>query len=716
MAKLIPAMSLPTPPSTSHRDKENRLPPGSRISWSQHNQYHSLTNSPPGKQPSRPSGSRTPPPRSILKKSSHVLLPFEDDIESCQRETTPEPSDPLTDLSYLENPVANIVASGSSLRDLIEAYSVLTARLKAAVTGTTDADASWPLFQPLRKNRQAVVDALVRDLGRALVDPGAAEGECKEERVLLPSPKSSPPKRRHGMSAEQVKYARDLCTTCHAVIKMLAVMLTLPAIYRVFTGEFSTYMHRLPTNIPLDEQLDSILTQVLAIPMSDDLPTPNARKTCALSIWLLQNQRLPSEVLWPAKDRIAYALRRGIEGELGKEGKKGSVNDGLKAIHELAIFQPATFLPAFLPLMPSILSNLLAPTLALRTQASHALGGLVIGLISLPVTPITHTMHGRISETVSDFLTAPTSPTKSKLSSPSKDPVIIRTLRTTLQATDPQQAAQGPVWALTVLASLIVLLGSRLYTDLRLSKNITALLSLTMRHKKSSIRGLGCLVWRCFTWVWFQRPFADEDDGEGCEEKSQQTRETYWRVVKSCVDVGAGVATIAALLHDDTNMEDEDATFRRVLEVMKCMIKKGGQTCGEAMDILKNFVTFDPSVESDWTHNKLLPHSLFSALPGVLTAEYKSLVGAVKPIFEQCPQLEDVRALTREEVAKGWLFDELVEIWRKGLAHLELPEDCGTPVEVVDVWQGLISANVSLFQGACISLLWDVTLADTKLS
>jgi hypothetical protein len=33
------------------------------------------------------------------------------------------------------------------------------------------------------------------------------------------------------------------------------------------------------------------------------------------------------------KDRIAYALRRAVEGELGKEGKKESVSDGLKVSH-----------------------------------------------------------------------------------------------------------------------------------------------------------------------------------------------------------------------------------------------------------------------------------------------------------------------------------------------------------------------------------------------
>lgn len=79
-----------------------------------------------------------------------------------------------------------------------------------------------------------------------------------------------------------------------------------------------------------DEELGEILTQLLAIPLAPELPTINARKTCALSIWLIQTQRLPRDVLAPAADRIAAALTRAIEGELGKEGKKGSVSDGLK--------------------------------------------------------------------------------------------------------------------------------------------------------------------------------------------------------------------------------------------------------------------------------------------------------------------------------------------------------------------------------------------------
>lgn len=215
------------------------------------------------------------------------------------------------------------------------------------------------------------------------------------------------------------------------------------------------------------------------------------------------------------------------------------------------------------------------------------------------------------------------------------------------------------------------------------------------------------MVWRCIAWVWFQPTFPSvTENGEEAEdiqesEKKKTFRETYWRVLKSVVDVGAGVATIAALLHDQPDDEDEDSNLKRVVEVMKCMIKKGGQNCSEAMDLLKIFVSFpaEQSSSSEWTHTRLLPPSLFNALPGLLTAEYKNLANAAKSVFDQCPQLEDVRSLTREEVAKTWVFDELVGVWKKGLSYLEMPEECGTPTEVVAVWEGLLRANVIVLQG-----------------
>jgi hypothetical protein len=87
---------------------------------------------------------------------------------------------------------------------------------------------------------------------------------------------------------------------------------------------------RLSLFLLTEKQLGLNLTAALAIPLADGLPTHNSRKTCALAIWLIQAQRLPADVLQPAASGIAYALRRGIDRELRKEGDMGSANNGIK--------------------------------------------------------------------------------------------------------------------------------------------------------------------------------------------------------------------------------------------------------------------------------------------------------------------------------------------------------------------------------------------------
>lgn len=474
-----------------------------------------------------------------------------------------------------------------------------------------------------------------------------------------------------------------------------------------------------------------MLTQVLAIPMAETLPTPNARKTCALSIWLLQVQRLPEEVLLPARDRIAFALRRGMEGELGKEGKKGSACDGLKvsqscftipwlnsarqAIHDLSIYQPTTFVPAFAELIPSILSNLLAPTVVLRAQACHALGGFVLGFITLPQS----SLQTRVSNMIATFLTTlDTSPLRLAKSpnKPKADPYIVRTLRTTLNTVDPSHVAHGPVWALSVLASFIVLLGPRLCTDIRLTRVVSALLTLAIRNKKSSVRAVGCLLWRCITWAYVRPPLKssseqDEPESSVHDEDAQLARENFWKLVRSVVEMGVGVSTVAALISDE--YEDEDR-LRKALELVKSMIHKGGQACEDGMEMARILVSFENSGD-EWTSNKLLPQSLFSSSPGLLTAEYSGLSNVVRPIFEECPQFTDIRSLTREELSRDWVFDELIEVWNMALGSLRMPESYDLPVssskptggslltltqsEITGMWEGLMKANVAYLQG-----------------
>ncbi|KAI9465049.1 hypothetical protein BJY52DRAFT_1209886 [Lactarius psammicola] len=505
----------------------------------------------------------------------------------------------------------------------------------------------------------AFVDAVVRDLGRALVDPmeGCDNVKCSspEPQSSLPSPEKSPRKKRCGMNEEQVKYARDLATVSHAVIKLIGLAFTLPAVHGLFD----------------EQELGSIVTQALAIPLATELPTPNGRKTCALAIWLLQTQRLPADVLAPAKDRIAYALRRAIEGELGKEGKKGSVSDGLKAIHDLTVHEPSIFVPAFTELLPSILDNLLAPRLALRAQACHALGGLALASSQIPLS----SAHRRLSDIVAAALIvepAVTPPTSSpRTPSGKSDSILIKTLRTTLGTSDPTCAAQGPVWALCTIAALVVLLGPTLVTSTKLTNGLKGLLALS-------------------------------------EEEAR--RNDFWKVVATMLDMGAGVGTVGARL---AYKVDDPHNVSRAIALLEAMVQRGGNMCHDAVQTLCRLVSVPPRTsnspgadtegeeeERDWDWARLLPTGLFSADPGLLTVDFASLSEEVRPVLKQTPALKDVRALSATELWMPGVMDGLIKVWRNALTQVCLSADAQLPPELVQSWTGLLKAALRGLQSS----------------
>lgn len=239
-------MFPPTPPSSSHRrdkDKENKFfegPSTRSVTWDDEPEIHTLST--PLKPHTIPSKRRPSARHSILKKSNlnavH-LVP----IDPKQRQYTPEPNEILRNGDYLTRPLSQIISvqdpnSAESLATLIEGYHLLAARLRSANAELAESDSSWPLFEPLRQNTEAFVAAVIRDLGRALVDPLSLFPVAMEKatKFVLPSPEKSPTRKKDGMTGEQVKYARDLCTTCHSVIRALSVILALPGFYKFFDG------------------------------------------------------------------------------------------------------------------------------------------------------------------------------------------------------------------------------------------------------------------------------------------------------------------------------------------------------------------------------------------------------------------------------------------------------------------------------------------------
>jgi hypothetical protein len=173
-----------------------------------------------------------------------------------------------------------------------------------------------PAMQPIVERRSALVAACERDIRRALVDPK----QCRDEN--RPPSFSRVPK-KGGMTDEEAKDARNVHLGCLAALRFTCLLLSSAQLEEFFSSK----------------QLLELVTVVLAIPMTQTMPSLNCRKTYAIAVGVLSSIILPAPVAREAASRLTFALRRAVEGELGREGKKGAISDGLKVgiQHLLAI-------------------------------------------------------------------------------------------------------------------------------------------------------------------------------------------------------------------------------------------------------------------------------------------------------------------------------------------------------------------------------------------
>ena len=284
--------------------------------------------------------------------------------------------------------------------------------------------------------------------------------------------------------------------------------------------------------------------------------------------------------------------------------------------------------------------------------------------------------------------------------------MLIKTLRTTLATHDPSCAAQGPVWALCTLAALIVLLGPALVTSTKLMNAVKGLLALSVRHKKSSVRALACVVWRPLAWAYFRPPLPRKNDEEEEEEQDSEDermtkpaawtpaeemrRDDFWKMVTTMVDMGAGVGTVGALL---AHKSDDARSVSRAIALLEAMVRRGGNMCHDAVHTLCRLVTApapevkanevagaDDEGDSDGDWAKLLPSGLFSADPGLLTINFASLSEEVRHVLKQTATVANVRALSAAELWMTGVMDGMIKVWRIALTQVCLSWDAELPV------------------------------------
>lgn len=333
----------------------------------------------------------------------------------------------------------------------------------------------------------------------------------------------------------------------------------------------------------------------------------------------------------------------------------------------------------------------MAPTLALRGQAATAIAGFANAL-----TSTTAQFPARLLKNISDDVAAILLPSKETPDTPAS---MLKVLRTTIAASSPAHSAQGPVWAVSVLCSLSALLGSALRDDSDVLRAVTPLWGQALKNAKSSVRAVGCVAWRTLSWAYCQPAFpeAEQDDG---------TKEKLWNVVKSVLDISAGFASVAFLLPADEDEEtdmveggEEEERLRKAMELLGLMIAKGGQACGDAMEILLHlFASTNPPAssfdDSPKPTKRVDPLPLLLHVPTLLASEFKSLSSVVKPlILEATPPLASIRTLSTSELSKEWIWKALLDLWRDAVGLLEIPEGVDVPEEIVGIWEGLVACN-----------------------
>ncbi|KAG8830212.1 hypothetical protein FRC17_005196 [Serendipita sp. 399] len=690
-----------------------------RVAFSDRNREHFFD---PGLPANLTPPSSQEPSKSILKKRTYEEY-LADDLfppERLQRASTPEPENPPEHPAYLLSPIKTLVQSvapgtfedvpEADLLGLIEAYCVITARIRAkllpaAIPGgnkpvSTDTILQ-PALQPLREYASQIATSISRDILRALEDPLQSCGKPVPQAPLSPPPSSPSPfdsspvasetqesssttsGKKGGMNEQQVKHARDLCTVSQSAMKLLSCLLSFIGLVR--EGLLFT-----------ESELSDLLGAVITLPLSSPLPTPNSRKTCALAVNVLSSSNFTPTALATHADQIAAVFKRSIDGELGREGKKGSAADALRGVLLLSMEKPLLFATPFGVLLPSVVKILQGPVCGMQTQAGFAIAGLAWSSTEAHITPADTAC---LKECLS-LRTVKKKENSGELQLPQILLVITKFFQNLIKTTaakdsgesngsSPPAAIQtaahtSAMWGLTVLSSLIVLAGRVVHDDAVITGTVTKIIRLLLVSKRVAVRTAASWAWRAYVWS-ILRHFEDLDMD------AHQKRAELIRRVFDFLDKGVGVGIVCSLLVGSAGREDRDLRIELSLATLAEMAKRRANTA-EAIQILDRLLQTESFVEPEgpvpgWELNKLLPLPLFDGQ--LAESDTKALLVLIKDQSTlEVDWVREVTALRTEECSER--LDALYDIWLASIKGHGV-DDRGHAMEnIIDTWSLLL--------------------------
>ena len=272
----------------------------------------------------------------------------------------------------------------------------------------------------------------------------------------------------------------------------------------------------------------------------------------------------------------------------------------------------------------------------------------------------------------------------------SQQPTILKTLRTTLRTSEPVHHAQGPLWAVSVLASLTVLFGPELLRNYELLTTYRDILTIGTKSKKHAFRTAITTIWGPLIWTWQKwrnTPDINELTEFQTEHELESVKTEFSQLLMKMNHTPIGVLMYGTMLgdsHENCQRMDLLQVFVQLADTVR---RHKGELTSAVLAVLERLVNTreDNEFHASWLgkcQKRLIPQQLFSVSPGLLTTEMNLAVlgPMVESIIIQMSNVDDIRPLADEERCLKQVFGKALDVWDACLEQLQLTEHESAPV------------------------------------
>lgn len=545
--------------------------------------------------------------------------------------------------------------------DLVEAYNVLSARIRSHRHDILIVDKPLPSLAIFKAQSSQIAECISRDLER-----------------LLPSPFDSPQHAGrsyysdHSLSADERHIANNNATLCHHALRFMTDIFTFRSLYSNFTND----------------QLSALLHDALFLCKIREVPLLNPGKIYAMVIWALKVQQLPLQVLIRQKRIITSTLQNMVTLELAGDIIK---LDAFKAIHCI-LKQHPIFVDDFLVLLPLVLDHLTCGSLAIRCNAAMALSGFTLAKLHYPT--ISSYLRGRIFELVQTYIDGQTS-RRNSLGADIRLPAVFQAA----MAGEPFWEGKGPSFAVSITSCLIVLLDYSFYSSPRALKFVFSVFARCSCHRQKFIRVFHPHMWELAIWAFSRIPIAVTDEHDQTEISTfLDIRDRAYLTLRQDLRHGVGTTLVTTLLNTGESEEDREGTTNDVQKALECAAalvnSEKVSEIREGYSILCRFMS-NVGVASSLLRNNNLGSPIAPSPVLIDGSLLGSDVGSIA-IPPRASSIEQVRPLSETEASIYW--EELSKIWVSLVHQFLLGSMPELSPDLIHIWQGLLLVQAQLTQ------------------